>query len=130
MNIHGGDGMANAHMHSAHEQVHSPTSTALAEGCQRCFQSFHELNITLKDTDKVATALQTAYSSQNEILVSPQQLQQALYELLERFKMWSGNCGAHRIGRASLDHRLREAPEIHQQVLTLLQDLENALHEG
>ncbi|RBQ77989.1 hypothetical protein FVER14953_09429 [Fusarium verticillioides] len=34
-----------------------------------------------------------------------------------RFKMWAGNLGAHQSGPASLDHRLREAPHIQEQVL-------------
>lgn len=47
-----------------------------------------------------------------------------------RFKIWAGNIGAHRKGRSSLDHRLREASHIRAQVIRLLGDLQEALQDG
>lgn len=54
----------------------------------------------------------------------------ALQDELGRFRVWAGNVGAHREGRISLDHRLREASQIHKQVTELLSDLGRALQEG
>lgn len=49
---------------------------------------------------------------------------------LSRFKIWSGNIGAHRKGRSSLDHRLRDASNIRDQVVELLEDLRESLQDG
>ncbi|KAF4963442.1 hypothetical protein FSARC_8539 [Fusarium sarcochroum] len=49
---------------------------------------------------------------------------------LSRFKVWSGNIGAHRKGRSSLDHRLRDASNIRDQVIQLLQDLQESLDDA
>ncbi|KAF5978650.1 transcription factor Cys6 [Fusarium coicis] len=46
-----------------------------------------------------------------------------------RFKMWAGNLGAHQSGPASLDHRLREAPHIQEQILYLLRDILESLED-
>ncbi|KAF7553521.1 hypothetical protein G7Z17_g3535 [Cylindrodendrum hubeiense] len=47
-----------------------------------------------------------------------------------RFKMWTGNLGAHQSGRASLDHRLREAPHLQEQVVYLLTDICESLQDA
>jgi len=47
-----------------------------------------------------------------------------------RYRVWAGNAGAHRIGRVSLDHRLREAPNMKHMVIELLADLNQALNDG
>ncbi|RYC86508.1 hypothetical protein BFJ63_vAg10650 [Fusarium oxysporum f. sp. narcissi] len=49
---------------------------------------------------------------------------------LSRFKVWSGNIGAHRKGRSSLDHRLRDASNIRDQVVELLEDLRESLQDA
>ncbi|KAI3581972.1 hypothetical protein IWW34DRAFT_354855 [Fusarium oxysporum f. sp. albedinis] len=49
---------------------------------------------------------------------------------LSRFKVWSGNIGAHRKGRSSLDHRLRDASNIRAQVVELLEDLRESLQDA
>ncbi|KAJ6790296.1 hypothetical protein PWT90_09962 [Aphanocladium album] len=41
----------------------------------------------------------------------------------DRFKLWSGNIGAHRTGSSSLEYRLRDASNIRLNVLELLGDL-------
>lgn len=46
-----------------------------------------------------------------------------------RFKMWAGNLAAHQSGPASLDHRLREAPHIQEQVVYLLRDISESLED-
>ncbi|KLO83340.1 Uncharacterized protein LW93_15010 [Fusarium fujikuroi] len=47
-----------------------------------------------------------------------------------RFGMWAGNLAAHQSGPASLDHRLREAPHIQEQVLYLLRDILESLEDA
>ncbi|KAF3802456.1 hypothetical protein GCG54_00003259 [Colletotrichum gloeosporioides] len=49
---------------------------------------------------------------------------------LARFKVWAGNSGAHRNGRASLEHRLCEASHVRQQVLRLLNGLKDSLEDA
>jgi hypothetical protein len=53
----------------------------------------------------------------------------AILDQLGRFRLWCGNVGAHRHGKASLDHKLRKASHILGQALELLQNLETILEE-
>ncbi|KAF2845590.1 hypothetical protein T440DRAFT_260852 [Plenodomus tracheiphilus IPT5] len=46
-----------------------------------------------------------------------------------RFKLWSGNCAAHRHGKASLDYKLREASHIRERIVRLLKSLSMVLQE-
>ncbi|KAL4929016.1 uncharacterized protein BDV17DRAFT_291018 [Aspergillus undulatus] len=52
-----------------------------------------------------------------------------LREELGRLRLWAGNLGAHRkhTDRLSLDHRLREAPELHKLVGEHLSDILHAI---
>ncbi|KAI5779860.1 hypothetical protein DFH27DRAFT_489111, partial [Peziza echinospora] len=47
---------------------------------------------------------------------------------LGRFMVWAGNMGAHRVGRMSLDNKLREASHIQKAVTGLLKELAECLH--
>ncbi|KAF4339309.1 transcription factor [Fusarium beomiforme] len=47
-----------------------------------------------------------------------------------RFKIWTGNQAAHQKGPASLDHRLRDATHLQQQVTYLLSDISQSLEEA
>ncbi|KAF8535024.1 hypothetical protein BDD12DRAFT_367565 [Trichophaea hybrida] len=49
---------------------------------------------------------------------------------LGRFRVWTGNAGAHRRNRQSLDHRLREASKVKSMVLMLLKDLYDNLQNA
>ena len=49
---------------------------------------------------------------------------------LGRFNVWVENAGAHRSGRVSLDYRLREASEIKEMVIELLDNLNCDLQDG
>lgn len=49
---------------------------------------------------------------------------------LGRFSIWSGNVGAHRRGKGSLDYKLREASHIRDRVIELLQNLTSILQEA
>ncbi|KAL8830379.1 MAG: hypothetical protein Q9170_005760 [Blastenia crenularia] len=46
-----------------------------------------------------------------------------------RLRIWAANIAAPQTGQSSLDFRLRDAPHIHQQILHLLNDLREAIHE-
>ncbi|KAF5555305.1 transcription factor Cys6 [Fusarium napiforme] len=89
----------------------------------------HNVRNVLKSFRTVATSLNHEFGS-----LAGQAEFDGLHELsiaLEnenvRFKMWTGNLGAHQSGPASLDHRLREAPHIQEQVLYLLRDILESL---
>ncbi|OCL04529.1 hypothetical protein AOQ84DRAFT_300694, partial [Glonium stellatum] len=49
---------------------------------------------------------------------------------VSRFKVWSGNIGAHRSGRSSLDYRLRDASHLRKRVVGLLKDLNESLSDA
>ncbi|KAI0021883.1 hypothetical protein F4780DRAFT_253584 [Xylariomycetidae sp. FL0641] len=46
-----------------------------------------------------------------------------------KFRVWSGNIGAHHVGQRSLDYRLRDATHIQKEVIRLLTDLEISLEQ-
>ena len=48
---------------------------------------------------------------------------------LTRFKIWAGSIGAYHVDTRSADHRLREAPEIPQRLLELLDEVLEADEE-
>ncbi|KAI0908866.1 hypothetical protein F4823DRAFT_465371 [Ustulina deusta] len=54
---------------------------------------------------------------------------QKLFDEFARFKLWSGNIGAHRRGRSSLDWRLRDASHLRGLVVSLLTDLKSTLRD-
>lgn len=87
----------------------------IARNVQTVLQSFRSLADSLTDRDD-STGLR--------------QLSPRFEDETTRFKMWSGNLGAHQSGRASLDYRLREAPHLHQQVIYLLQDVSRSLQDA
>lgn len=80
----------------------------------RCFKDFQ--------------TLLSALSTQHE-LSGPRS---KVSEELGRLRVWAGNFGAHRkqTDRLSLDHRLREAPDLHRGVRNHLNDLSETIQEG
>jgi len=54
----------------------------------------------------------------------------AVNDELGRFRIWAGNIGALKTGRASLDYRLRDVGYLHQNVVSLLEGLSQSLYEG
>lgn len=57
----------------------------------------------------------------------------AVLEIVEgeaRFKVWSGNIGAHSTGRRSLEYRLRDASHLRKQVISLLGELAELLADA
>ena len=65
-------------------------------------------------------------------LQSEVEVEAEVQELCSRLQIWAGNHGAHRHheDRLSLDYRLREAPELHQEVRDHFNDLIRTLEEG
>ncbi|KAI0512938.1 hypothetical protein F5B22DRAFT_637527 [Xylaria bambusicola] len=49
---------------------------------------------------------------------------------LSRFRVWTGNIGAHQTGRSSLQYRLRDASHLTSQVLRLLDSLHEMLQDA
>jgi hypothetical protein len=47
-----------------------------------------------------------------------------------RFAVWCGNIGAHRTGASSLEHRLRDASHIKENVVDLLEELESLMNDA
>ena len=56
------------------------------------------------------------------------------YSLVEgqiaRLSIWTSNIGAFASGRASVDHRLRDAPELREAVISLLEALNDGIEHG
>ncbi len=51
----------------------------------------------------------------------------AISDELGRFRIWSGEVGAHRSGQESLDYKLREASHIRETIIRLLQNTTTSL---
>lgn len=47
-----------------------------------------------------------------------------------RLRVWTGNIGAHKSGRSSLEYRLRDASHIRAQIALLFDALTGSLSEG
>ncbi|RBA19098.1 hypothetical protein FPRO05_10027 [Fusarium proliferatum] len=92
----------------------------IADHVSACLQEFNSLcNSSAIWTD---SALDEGLQSDISLL--------KLQNELSRFKVWSGNIGAHKKGRSSLDHRLRDASNIRDQVVELLEDLKDSLKDA
>ncbi|KLO86236.1 uncharacterized protein FFNC_04587 [Fusarium fujikuroi] len=94
--------------------------STIADHVSACLQEFNSLcNSPAIWTD---CALEEGHQSDISLL--------KLQNELSRFKVWSGNIGAHKKGRSSLDHRLRDASNIRNQVVDLLEDLRESLKDA
>lgn len=60
----------------------------------------------------------------------PDALSNRFLEEAGRLRMWARNVGAHRQGKVSLDHRLREASQVRSMVAQILQDIKRFLNQG
>jgi hypothetical protein len=85
-------------------------SLSISEHVEQCLQSF-----------------QATLSNQTLFPLTAARLQ--FQDEFARFKLWSGNIGAHRKGRSSLDWRLRDASHLRGLVINLLVDLNEALRD-
>ncbi|KAJ3536922.1 hypothetical protein NM208_g6520 [Fusarium decemcellulare] len=94
--------------------------TSISENVASCLGGFQTLLSTL-EAEAVTTLPDYDPSDISMPMVKDQ---------LGRFKVWSANIGAHRTGRSSLDYRLRDASNIRNQVVKLLQDLSECLDDA
>lgn len=72
----------------------------------------------------------SAFATVEDILETESEhpeLQTALIDCLGQFRIWSGNTGAHQIGKSSLDHLLRDVPSVIESLLQLLSSLESLI---
>jgi len=91
------------------------------------------------DVEAQQTTLSATSRSQNCVAAFEQCLAEAeaihprerslIDDQRSRFLVWAGNIGALSSTRASLDHRLRETPEVLDIILALLDSLEKRLRE-
>ena len=86
----------------------------------------------------VAARTRSSLDSFNNLLLSrlPEnnehehiRVRQHVVDNLIRFKIWAGSIGACHVDTRSADHRLREAPEIPQRLLELLDEVLEANEE-
>ncbi|MCJ1471573.1 hypothetical protein MMC13_000213 [Lambiella insularis] len=90
------------------------TEVSTVPGVTKCLKAFQTLSNTADatvSTDRLSLRAATA-------------------DCNGRFRVWSGNIGAHKTGKSSLDHRLRETAYIKTRVLRLLDDLCGLLNEA
>jgi hypothetical protein len=97
-----------------------------------CMLSFSQLFEQLRQARQAGTSSQslTPDANNTEEVKSFEAGEKQLDDDLGRFTIWAENCGAHRHGRTSLDHRLREAADVKQMVLELLENLNEDLQDG
>ena len=97
--------------------MEASATTAISVQCSICSRSFDRLCDIARNTPAV-------FLSRNDTTES------LVHDEVGRFRVWLGNVGAHRLGRVSLDYRLRDAVHMRESVLELLKDLEDNIHEG
>ncbi|KAI0014816.1 hypothetical protein F4780DRAFT_154415 [Xylariomycetidae sp. FL0641] len=103
-----------ASMHQPESSRHATIST-IAHDVIRCLKAFEAL---------FSVSESSAERDANEPVIN------RLRDQLSRFRLWSGNIGAHRKGRSSLDYRLRDSSHLQQQVSKLLRKLMQNIEEG
>jgi hypothetical protein len=89
-----------------------PVPPPIAAQVEDCLRSFDALLVDLDAKEEFCS------------------LSSAINDALGRFKIWSSNIGAHRNGRRSLDHRLRDASHLQEHILRLLSGLAENLSDG
>jgi len=89
---------------------------SIADWYHACIEIFTQISMILDSLEHGVTTNDKTFS-----LVQDQ---------VGRFRVWAGNMGAHRVGRMSLDYKLREASHVHSTVLELLEELNESLAES
>ncbi|KAM0553411.1 hypothetical protein ACHAPJ_007426 [Fusarium lateritium] len=90
------------------------------------------------EDDSIANSVRSALQSFQTVTslaptscdVSYQEPLTSISEEEARFKVWSGNIGAHNSGRRSLQYRLRDASHLQKQIVALLGDLIDLLEDA
>jgi hypothetical protein len=89
----------------------------ISERVADCLRAFQDLSTAIAEVNQTQA---TKYAS--TLPLFPDEF--------GRFKVWSGNIGAHRLGRGSLDYRLRDASHLKTRFVDLLNDLHDSLTDG
>lgn len=89
-----------------------PTIVAL---CEDCFKSFNRLYEVL-ESEEADNASRLHFAS--------------IADEIGRFNVWAGNVGAHQHGRSSLDYRLRDASQMREEFVKVLQYLRETVDDG
>ena len=92
------------------EGVNAMTKTTIADAARLCLASFQQC-------------------LQQSACISPRVIS-LVEDQLARFSLWTANIGVFASGRASLDHRLREALEVHEVIADLLEVLGDRIQES
>lgn len=79
---------------------------------------------------RASRALRDALKSCTNPQVSADIPLESLDDELELFRLWASTNGAHRAGRASLDHKLRLSSSIQDKVIADLKELTTILKRG
>ena len=87
----------------------------IAELCEDCFVSFNRLYYVLESEEADNASRMHVASIADET---------------GRFNVWAGNIGAHQHGRSSLDYRLRDASQIREEFVKVLQYLRETVDDG
>ncbi|KAM0493016.1 hypothetical protein ACHAP8_009545 [Fusarium lateritium] len=94
---------------------------SIASHVSKTFESFRALEDALAETNR--------FDGSSEG-VALKKLLPKVGNDFTRFKMWVGNQKAHQNSPSSLDHRLREASHLQQQVICLLKDICESLQDA
>ncbi|CAG7554630.1 unnamed protein product [Fusarium equiseti] len=90
------------------------TEESIADSVRKCLEKFSLL-------ENVESPLVTDSDRKSVLDIA---------EEVARFKIWSGNIGAHSTGRRSLQYRLRDASHLQKQVISLLDELSDLLADA
>lgn len=90
-------------------------ATSISTSIIACLKAFNAFVEQIQHLDNKDSA---------NLLVQPWQ------DELGRLRMWAANIGAHQTNQSSLDYRLRDSSHIRQQIMNLLDELLNRLHEA
>ncbi|KAK4501026.1 hypothetical protein PRZ48_006832 [Zasmidium cellare] len=78
--------------------------------------------------DRTKTCLHT-FNTILGLITSGQDAQDVVNDNLSRFRIWAGNIGAYHVDSKSADYRVRDAPEIKDRIIELLDELEETNDE-
>lgn len=82
--------------------IHKTISTEVSE----CYRTFDVLLDFLRNSNELAHGFEYQF---------------------DRFRLWSGNIGAQREGKSSMDFRLRDASQLKETVLSMLSSMRGVM---
>ncbi|CAI7656209.1 unnamed protein product [Penicillium glandicola] len=88
-----------------------------------------ELERNISTTSLVALCIRDFHTLLDSIPDEQNEIRLKVQDEMGKLRVWVGNFGAHRkqTDRLSLDHRLREAPDLHQEVQNHIRDITEAI---